>query len=239
MPSVGLVGGLGPESTIDYYRRIIQLWREDSPKSAPSIMIDSLDVDLGIRLVQTDRPGLAAYLLESIDRLARAGADFVAMAANTPHVVFDDLVARSTVPLLSIVEVCADEASRRELQIVGLLGTRFTMEAPLYPLVFARRSIEVAVPEEADRSWLHERYINELLRGDFREETRNGVLEIVRKLRDRIKVEGIVLGGTELPLLLKTETIEGLPTLDTTELHVRAIVQRLRFMATHEASSAT
>lgn len=226
MARVGLVGGLGPESTIDYYRRIIEAWQERRP-GAPSVIIDSLDVDLGIRLVQDDRPGLVAYLLESIRRLERAGADFVAIGANTPHVVFDDVAARTDVPMLSIVDACAAEAARRGFQIVGLLGTRFTMEASLYTDVFSRRSITVVVPEEADRSWLHDRYIGELVRGVFRDETREGVLALVRRLRERFGVEAIVYGGTELPLLLQGGSAEGLPTLDTTELHVRAIVEHL------------
>lgn len=233
VPRVGLVGGLGPESTIDYYRRIIEVWRESSHGSAPSIVIDSLDVDLGIHLVQNDRSGLTDYLLESIQRLERAGADFVAMAANTPHVVFDDLAARSPVPLLSIVDVYAEEASRRGYATVGLLGTRFTMEASLYPDVFLRRSIKVVAPTEVDRSWLHEHYIGELLRGVFRDETRDGVVAMIRRLRQSSGIDAIVFGGTELPLLLKVDSAEGLPTMDTTELHVRAIVQRL-----HSLSSA-
>lgn len=228
MNRLGLIGGLGPESTIDYYRRIIQVWQERSPGSAPSILIDSLDVDHGIQLVQGDRPGLVRYLLESAARLETAGANFLAIAANTPHVVFDDLVARTRLPWLSIVEACADAAEAQGFGTLGLLGTRFTMEAPLYPTVFARRGLRVVAPAEADRAWLHERYIGELLRGDFREETRQGVLALIRRLRDAYPVDAIIFGGTELPLLLRAPIVEGLTTLDTTELHVRAIVERLQ-----------
>src|SRR4051812_5103635 len=113
MTTVGLVGGLGPESTIDYYRRILQAWERIEPSSAPSIVIDSLDVRRGLYLVEHDRPALIEYLLASLQRLAGAGVDFAAMTANTPHIVFDELSARSRVPLLSMIEVCADAA--REL----------------------------------------------------------------------------------------------------------------------------
>jgi aspartate racemase len=146
--------------------------------------------------------------------------------------VFDELARRAEVPMLSIVEACVDEAERRGLGTVGLLGTRFTMEATLYPDVFGRRSIRVVAPVEAERKWIHERYIGELLRGEFRDETREGMFAVIRRLRDEHDVDAIVLAGTELPLLLRAETIEGLPTLDTTELHVRAIVQRLRLLDT-------
>ena len=112
--TVGLVGGLGPESTIDYYRRILDRWQQLVPGTAPSVVIDSLDVQRALHLVATDRRALVEYLLDSTRRLAGAGASFVAITANTPHIVFDELVARSPVPLLSIVEVTAAEARRVE-----------------------------------------------------------------------------------------------------------------------------
>src|SRR3954471_6663907 len=149
MASVGLIGGLGPESTIDYYRRIIQAWQARHPSSSPSLVIDSLDVQRALRLVASDVPGLADYLLASVRRLAAAGVDFVAMTANTAHIVFDELAARSPVPMLSIVEVCAEEAKGRGLARLGLLGTRFTMEAAFYPSVFSRRGMEIVTPGAA------------------------------------------------------------------------------------------
>lgn len=227
MSTVGLVGGLGPESTIDYYRRILEAWSRVDPATAPSIVIDSLDVDRALRLVATDRPALIEYLGASIDRLTRAGADFIAMTANTPHLVFDELAARSATPLLSIVEVCADEARRRGLARLLLLGTRFTMEAPFYPEVMARRGIVIVTPGADERAWLHARYVGELLKGDFRDETRRAVASIVDRIREADLVDGVILGGTELPLLLEGATVAGLPALDTTALHVAAIVDRL------------
>lgn len=228
MTTLGMIGGLGPESTIDYYRRILEAWERVEPGTAPSIVIDSLDVRRGLRLVETDRPGLVEYLLESLGRLAGAGVGFAVMTANTPHIVFDDLVARSPVPLLSIVEVCAEEARTRGLGRLALLGTRFTMEGPFYPEVCARYGITVVTPDEADRAWVHERYIGELLRGEFRDDTRRQFTELAGRLRDEKGVEGVILGGTELPLLLPTPVIATLPALDTTALHVAAIVKRLR-----------
>ncbi len=228
MPSVGLVGGLGPESTIDYYRRILEAWHRDTPSSAPSIVIDSLDVEQAIRLVERDRQGLTDYLLASLRRLAGAGVDFAAMTANTPHIVFDDLAARSPVPLLSIVEVCAEAARERGLRRLLLLGTRFTMEAPFYPAVCARHGVDVVVPEEAERNWIHERYIGELLEGQFRDGTRQQFVSLVERWRNRERLDGVILGGTELPLLLTGPEVADLPALDTTALHVEAIVKRLR-----------
>jgi aspartate racemase len=230
--SVGIVGGLGPESTIDYYRRILEAWEREDPSTAPSIVIDSLDVRRALHLVDGDRPGLIEYLLASLRRLAGAGVDFAAMTANTPHIVFDDLVARSPVPLVSIVEVCAQEARRRGLKRLALLGTRFTMEAPFYGVVCARYGLAVVPPGDADRAWVHERYIEELLRGEFRDDTRSQFIALVSRLRDEEGIDGVILGGTELPLLLSTPVIAGVPALDTTALHVTAIVKRLRHTGT-------
>jgi aspartate racemase len=226
--TVGLVGGLGPESTIDYYRRLLQAWERVDPSSAPSIVIDSLDVRRGLHLVEHDRPALTDYLLASLRRLAGAGVEFAAMTANTPHIVFDELAARSPVPLVSMIEVCADEARRRGLHRLALLGTRFTMEAQFYPTVFARHRIAVLAPGETDRAWIHARYAGELLKGEFRDATRAEFTRLVARLRDEQGIDGVILGGTELPLLLPDAAIAGVPALDTTALHVAAIVQRLR-----------
>ena len=228
MTRLGLVGGLGPESTIDYYCRILDGWKAADPASSPSIVIDSLDVKRALDLVARDREALTAYLLASVERLAGAGADFVAISANTPHLVFDALAERAQVPLLSIVETCAEEASRRGLRRVLLLGTAFTMEAPFFPEVFGRRGIEVVVPEEDERRWIHAIYVGELLRGEFHDSTRRELVSIIERIDRAEAIDAVVLGGTELPLLLKGREVAGLPVLDTTALHVRAIVKRLR-----------
>lgn len=228
MTTLGMVGGLGPESTIDYYRRVLEAWQRDDPSTAPSIVIDSLDVRQGLHLVEHDLPGLTEYLLASVRRLAGAGVDFAVMTANTPHIVFDELAARSPVPLVSIVEASAKEGRRRGLRRLALLGTRFTMEAPFYPAVCARYEITVVIPNDADRAWIHERYVGELLKGEFRDDTRQKFMSLVGRLRNEEHIDGVILGGTELPLLLTAPIIAGVPALDTTALHVAAIVQRLR-----------
>lgn len=228
MKTVGIVGGLGPESTIDYYRRLLEAWERADPTTAPSIVIDSLDARRALRLVASDLPALTEYLLASLHRLAGARVHFAAMTANTAHIVFDELAARSPVPLLSIVEVCAQEAQRRGLRRLALLGTRFTMDASFFPEVCARYGIDIVSPSNADRVWIHERYVGQLLRGEFRDDTRDEITTLVRRLKEEHAIDGVILGGTELPLLLRSSTIANVPALDTTALHVAAIVERLR-----------
>lgn len=226
--TAGLLGGLGPESTIDYYRRILQLWQEEYPGSSPSLVIHSLDLDRGIDLVRNDRAGLVDYLLWSLGKLAGAGCDFAAMTANTPHIVFDELAPRSPLPLLSIVEVAAEEAAQRALGRVGLLGTGFTMEAGFYPAAFGRHGIDVVVPDADERTWLHAQYLGNFVKGVFTPEARDRVALLIRRLVEEQGIEAVVLAGTELPLLLNAPTMAGVPLLDTTELHVRSIVRELQ-----------
>jgi len=228
MATVGIVGGLGPESTIDYYRRIIKAWQQEDPATSPSLVIDSLDAQRALQLVASDRQALTDYLLASIERLSSAGAGFAVLSANTAHVVFDDLAARARIPLVSIVETCAAEAQRLGLRRAGLLGTRFTMEERFYPAVFGRAGIDVVTPNAGERAWVHDRYVNELLKGDFRDATRQQFIALVDRLQRDEPIDGVVLGGTELPLLLQGDTIAGVRVLDTTALHVGAIVARLR-----------
>ena len=222
-----MVGGLGPESTIDYYRRTLDEWRPHDRSTTPSIVIDSLDVGRALYLVEHDRQGLIDYLLASIRRLAGAGVDFIVMTANTPHIVFDGSpAARRSAD--EHRQVCADEGHRRGLRRLGLLGTRFTVQAPFYPDVCERHGIAVVRPNDEERAWMHERYVGELLKGDFRDDTRQGVISLVARLRDEEQIDGVILGGTELPLLVTTASIAGVPALDTTALHVSAIVKKLR-----------
>lgn len=228
MTTVGLVGGLGPESTIDYYRRILQRWSAVRPGSAPSIVVDSLDVQEGLRLVASSHAALAEYLVASLLRLTNAGVDFIAITANTPHIVFDALVPRSAVPLLSIVDCCADAAERIGTRRPLLLGTRFTMQADFYQKRFERRGMTVVTPPPEAQLWVHERYVDELLRGDFRDATRAGFVELVVRIVESSGVDSVILAGTELPLLLAAQEIAGVPVLDTTAIHVEAIVERLQ-----------
>lgn len=227
--TVGIVGGIAPESTIEYYRQIVAGYREHSRDGDyPSIIINSINLRRMIELVTANElAAVANYVLEAIAKLARAGADFAVLASNTPHIVFDELRARSPLPLISIVEAAGAEAETLGLKRVALFGTRFTMRARFYPDVFAKAGIEIVLPDEAEQDYIHNHYMNELINGIFLPETKERLLQIADNLKARSNIEGIILGGTELPLILREPEHNGLPFLDTTKIHVKRIVAEL------------
>jgi aspartate racemase len=229
MPTAGMIGGLGPESTIDYYRSIIARYRARKPDAGyPHVILNSLDVVKVLALVDAERlDDLAAYLAAGVESLARAGADFGFIAANTPHLVFEEVQCWSAIPLLSIVRTASDRAKALGLKRLGLFGTGFTMRAKFYPEEFQRAGIVLIRPNEPEREFIHRTYIDELLKNRFLPESRAKILSIAQRMKDEDAIEALVLAGTELPLLLRDCGAPGIEFLDTTEIHVEAIVDRL------------
>jgi len=229
MKTLGIIGGLGPESTVDYYRSIIAVYREKTGgEGYPPLVIVSLDVDKGLRLLGANQlQEMAEYLAGGARQLAAAGADFALLSANSGHIVFDELRQASPIPLISIVETTCEEVSRQQLKTVGLLGTRFTMAGRFYFDVAEKHGLRLMVPTAEEQAWIHDKYVNELLRGAFLPETREGLTQIVATMKQRDGIEGVVLAGTELPLILRAECIAGLPLFDTTQIHVRAAVEEM------------
>jgi aspartate racemase len=224
-----MIGGLGPESTIDYYRSILARYRARKPDGGyPHILINSLDVDKGIAMLDAGRlHDLADYLAAGVASLENAGADFAFIAANTPHLVFDEVQARSVIPLLSIVRATVDRAKALGLKKVGVFGTGFTMRASFYPEAFQRAGIALVTPTEAERDFIHQKYIGELLKNQFLAETRAEIVRIAHRLQTEEGIEALVLAGTELPLLLRDAADQGVEFLDTTMIHVEAVVDEL------------
>jgi aspartate racemase len=229
MKTLGIVGGVGPESTVDYYRSIIALYRQrKGDGSYPEIILNSIDLKKEMDLVERNQlVALTSYLLDEVAKLARAGADFGLIASNTPHIVFDDVRPRSLIPLISIVEATCEAAKAMGLKRVGLFGTSFTMQGKFYRDVFARDGITLVAPNLEDQTYVHDKYMNELVNGVFLPETRDGLLNVVDRLRETEQVQGLILGGTELPLILREETHNGLPILNTTKIHVAAAVREM------------
>ena len=230
MKTAGLIGGIGPDSTVEYYRSIIRAYRETrNDSSYPRLLVNSIDMKVLLELVGEDRlDELAAFLADEIAALVRAGADFAALAANTPHIVFPELVRRSPIPLVSIVEAACATAKARGYRRVGLFGTRFTMQASFYPEVFGPAGVSIVPPSSDEQALIHEIYVGELLNGSFRGESALRMRAIAGRLKARERVDCVVLAGTELPLLLPEPEYDGVPMLDTTKEHVARIVQLLR-----------
>lgn len=227
---LGLVGGIGPESTLLYYRALVEGYRaRTGDGSYPNLVIDSVDMQAMLALVERDdRDGLTSFLVAAVRRLAAAGAQVAAIASNTPHLVFDRVQADSPLPLVSIVRATRDAVAARGLSRVGLLGTRATMERGFFDHDFAAAGVGVAVPPADERAYVHDRIFAELEHGIVTPETRRAFLAIVAGMRERDGVEGLILGCTELPLILSAADFpDGLPVFDTVAVHVAALVERM------------
>jgi len=229
MKTVGIIGGIGPESTIEYYRLIIAGYRErQTDGSYPSIIINSINLTILLGMIMANELDKATdHLVNEVQKLARAGADFGVIAAGTPHIVFDEVRKRSAIPLISIVEAAGEAAAKLKLKKIALFGTRFTMQGRFYPDVFAKAGITLVAPEANEQTYIHDKYMNDLVNGIILPETREYLLAILDKMKERDGVEGLILGGTELSLILRDTDHNGMPILDTTRIHAERIVAEL------------
>ncbi|WP_320129816.1 amino acid racemase [uncultured Sphaerochaeta sp.] len=228
MKKLGLVGGMGPESTILYYQGILNGVQKAVGKDYfPPLTIESVNVFEVLQLCKSeDYDALTSYLMEAITNLASGGADFAALSANTPHIVFDRLQAASPIPLVSIIETTCAEAQRQKFTKIGLLGTIFTMTGAFFQKPFQEASIEIVTPKPTEMVWINEKISQELEFGIVKESTLEGFQAIIERMRQEDGIQALVLGCTELPLLLHEEE-SSLPYLDTLQLHVQALVAKI------------
>ncbi|MEZ4868051.1 MAG: amino acid racemase [Caldilineaceae bacterium] len=224
MKRIGILGGISHESTAVYYQRLhSEYFARHRDYYYPEVLVYSLNFQKFTDYEECgDMASYVAYILTGLDALVRAGADVALLAANSPHAVFPQLVARAALPLLSIVEVTARAAKARGLQRLLLLGIRFTMQSTFYADTCARNGIEVITPQEQEQAEINRIIFAELVVGDFREESRQALLAII----DRYPVDGVILGCTELPLLLRQTDTE-VALLDTLTLHVQAALDQI------------
>ena len=228
MKKLGFVGGMGPESTIPYYHGIVngvqQRWGR---QSFPNLTIESVDVFRIQKLCAEERfDELTDYLLDAIRNLAAAGAEFAALGANTPHIVFDRLQARSPLPLVSIVEAACAEARRRKLTKLGLLGTIFTMTGDFFKAPFTANGIEIVVPTAKEMELVSERIYHELEFGVLKPETLALFQQVISRMQREDGIQAVVLGCTELPLLLN-DGVSPVPCLDTLQIHIQALIDEI------------
>lgn len=229
MNKIGIIAGIGPASTIEYYNFIIQGFRERlSTKDYPEMLLHSINMTEMLDYVfKGELDELVGFLKEKVQVLEETGVDYVALASNTPHLVFDKLAEAVDVPMISIVEETCQVIAVSKLKKVGLLGTKSTMSMGFYQRVGAKQGIEIVIPDEKQQDYVHEKYMGELVFNEIKAETKQRLVEIVDKLQAEESIEGIILGGTELPLILKQEDFHSLKVFNTTEIHVNAILDKM------------
>ena len=227
MKKIGLVGGTGPESTLMYYKELNS--RIDSltgEKAMPDIAIESVDFRRAWEYVSNkDYDKLSDYLAEKIRCLETTGCQVISLTAVTMHIVFDEIVEKSGIklPLVSIPKAVADEAVACGIKKIGLLGTIFTMEEDYMKKDLQEAGVQVFVPENSERQLVAKRIYEELEKGIVKESTLAEFVEIINKMKERDGIEGIILGCTELPLLLNSNNCP-VPCFDSVEIHIKKLI---------------
>lgn len=225
MKKLGLVGGMGVESTIPYYHDIVYgVQNKIGKKFFPNITIESVNVFDVLGLCSEQKyDELTDYLMKAIKNLTTSGADIIALSANTPHIVFDRLQNISTVPLVSIVEATCNEAIRLNIHKLGLLGTIFTMTEDFFKKPFYNSNIEIITPTAEEMEYINLKISSELEFGVIKEETLQGFQKIIKRMQQEDSIEAVILGCTELPLLLNDE-VSPIPCLDTMKIHIQLLI---------------
>lgn len=225
MKKLGLVGGIGPESTIDYYRGIIAGYRQRLAQDTyPQMVIDSLNLKEMYTLSSTQQwDKFADRIIDSLKNLSAAGAEFAAIGANTAHIVFDEVNSRSPVPLVSLVEATCQYAQAKGCKKVVVLATAFTMSSGLYTDALAKFGIDAFVPDKEQQQVIHNIIFPNLQAGIVLQEEKEAMLRIASQMIKATDADALVLGCTELPLIIKEGDLDTL-LLDTTQIHIEAIL---------------
>lgn len=228
MKKLGLIGGIGPESTIPYYKKIVfGVQKKSGRKQFPKLTIESLDVFQILHYCQQkDYAGLIQYISEGIHNLAATGCDFAAMTGNTPHIVFDQLQDRSPIPLISMPVTTCQAACRAGYKTLGLLGTAVTMQEDFFKVPFQRAHITMITPDKTEISYIHHKISSELELGIIKNDTKAAFLRIIQRLKEENHIDGIVLGCTELPLAFQGVQTP-VPVLDTMAIHIEALIDMI------------
>jgi aspartate racemase len=225
MKKIGIIGGIGPESTVDYYKLIINAFHERQAVSGyPEIIIYSADLAALMKILEGRKwDELTDWLLEKVTALHNAGAEFAVIGSNSPHIVFREVCSRSPIPMLSIVEETRRKAQSLGCKRLGLMGTKFTMGSDFFLKSFGENNMQVVVPDDENKELIHHRLFSEIELGIIKDSTREELLCIVKKMIDRHSIDALILGCTELPLILNKDEF-GIPFLNTTAIHAESIV---------------
>jgi aspartate racemase len=229
MKKIGLIGGLGPESTGEYYRSIIASFRDSYDQTGyPEIVIDSLDMKNFVSLVDGGKWEAIIHLIAiRCEILRRCGAEIGAIASNTPHAVFDAIQAKTDLTLLSIVTTTCEYARTLNVRALCLLGTRFTMTSDYYQEEFDKYKIRLVTPEPDEIDRIQDIIFKEIEFGNINERSRGDLVAIVNRIRKDSGVEGVLLACTELPLILSQKDLS-LRCINPSRVHVEALVRECR-----------
>lgn len=222
---IGILGGMSPESTAEYYQYITHAYLQRfGDHGYPEIIIYSVTFQPYVDWPKAGRWDLVAKGLgEAARHLQDAGADFIIIATNTMHMVVDEIRSQIDIPVLSLLDVVADAIQAKGMRTVGLLGTAFTMGNRFYHNTLEPRGIKVITPDDEDQKYINRVIYDELVNGKILPESRKGYLNIIDKL-NKLGAQGMILGCTEIPLLIK-QTDTQLPLFDTTLLHAEAALK--------------
>jgi aspartate racemase len=222
---IGIIGGLGPEATIDYYRIIINEYREKTNGNYPEVIIYSLNMsEFACKMTAESFDKTVKWLAQAIKAIHQCGADFALIASNTPHIVFEELQNLSPIPLISIVEETCKVASSANLKKIALLGTKVTMNSDFYQRIFAKKGIEIITPHEMEKEYINEKLLSEIIYNKIIEQTKRELSRIIERMIDEDQIQGVILGCTELPLILTKDEF-GIPFLNTTQIHAKSAVR--------------
>ena len=224
MKTIGMIGGTGWPSTLEYYRIINQEVnkRLDGLNSAEIILFSFNYAKIDVLNKIEDHAGVYKLILSASKKLKEAGADFIILCANTLHQYVDSLEKEINLKVVHIADATAKEINSKGISKIGLLGTKYTMEMDFYTKRLKNAGIESFIPEKPERDFIHNAIMNELLKEEFKPETKNKFLNIITELESK-GAQGIVLGCTEIPLLIK-QTDTHLPVINTLEIHAKATV---------------
>jgi aspartate racemase len=226
MKKVGIIGGIGPASTLDYYTGIIEGYRtKKGSEDYPEIIINSVNMtEMMAHIQNNDWESLIEMLAEAVNDLDNAGARFAAIASNTPHIVFDKVAELSPIPMISIVDETCKYARSKGCKRVIVIGTLFTMKSGMYPEAFEKYGITAIVPSEKDQMEIHYLFFPNLENGILIPEDKKKMLALVNRLIKEHKADALVLGCTELPLMIQKNDLDIL-IINTTQIHIDAIIK--------------
>ncbi len=226
MKKIGLVGGTGPESTLMYYKELnTRIDRMTNGAQMPDIAVESVNFRRAWGYVSAGQYDLLAdYLAEKVNSLRLGGAEVISLTAGTMHIVLDEVLRKTRVPLVSIPQAVCREALEKGYRKIGLLGTIFTMEQDYMKKDFRQAGIDVVIPDKAERELVAKRILEELEIGVVKESTLEEFQGIIRGMREKDGIEAVVLGCTELPMLLNPGNCP-VPCLDSVEIHISELIR--------------